>query len=257
MSDLVVQNIANLPTHLQKFAELRIGKTPFRNLKPMQQSKVCLDIITKSLAATGNKGEDENLLVFQSNELKDCLKDKYGELTADEILKALDMLIAGDFGPYMGLYKKSYYQALKGYYEIPERSQSMKQYLAIIEAPKTSEKPLELKIKETKESVLKAFNEFKETGNLPFTAFAYYDFLKEQGKFNWTREEKLEMNNQAEKEYEGILRERKSKGVIKPSQMADLMLNLNTNATFKNICKRIALKRYFDQLINEGKELEI
>lgn len=258
MTELITtDNLTKLPVGLQKFAQARIGNKAFKLLESSVQKKQCLDIVTLAHAAIGNKGTEADILVFQTNELISCLTGKYAELTIPEIKEAFEMLLSGEFGQFMGMNKRTYYIALKGYYELPQRTEGMKQYLALIEAPKVSEKPLHVKVQETKESVIRAFEEYKETKKLPYTSFAYYDFLKEQGKFNWTKEEKLEMHEQATREYEGLLRERKEQRVIKSSQVAELMLSLSSNPTFKNLCKKIALKRYFNLLINEGKELEI
>ena len=247
-----------LPENLKAFTELRL-EPPVSKINDIELKGKCLEIIGLSYAEQGQMGIEPNILAFQRDTLFSELRasNKFRTLTLSEVRSAFKMGIRGESGPFFGMCAKTYHQFLKHYFEKPERVEGMKQYLALIEAPKTSEKPFHIKLQETKESCLKAFLEYRNTRSLPFTAFAYYDFLRNDLKLiDWTKEEKAEIRKQAEIEYEGTLREKKQQRIIKKEQMVEMMLNLTTNATFLNTIKKIALKRYFDNCILKQFDLE-
>lgn len=256
MSDLILKPIEKLPLGLQTFASLRIGKTPFKSLSPMQKETECLDAVTKVHAMCGDKGEDDVLLEFQTIELQSCLTGKYGELTVEEINKALEMLIAGEFGQFFGLNRKSYYQALKGYYELPQRSECMKEYLSLTEAPK----PLISQEESEKiclNGAIQHFHEYKEMKNKVHPMFAgiYYKSLEKAGIISYSNEEKKSMLIEAEKEYVTELQTKKMAGVIKKDAYEQILANMSGNLSLKNWARRIALYRFFDQLIKDNRSI--
>ena len=95
MSNLEKVNlIEKLPLGLKKFTELRVGHPPVKNLAINHKKQQCYDIITRMHMACGTKGNDSDVLTFQTNELLSCLTDKYGELTIREVERSMEMLIA-------------------------------------------------------------------------------------------------------------------------------------------------------------------
>lgn len=251
MSDLVIQNKINqLPVGLQSFATLRVGKGPYKNLLPKQKTKVCLDIITVAHASTGNKGDDANLLAFQTQELMACLSEKYGELTVEEIKKAIEMLIAGEFGPYMGLYRASYYKALKSYYELPQRTQCMKEYLALEEAPKptlTQEEKDAIVYK----GLLKEFSTYKEAKVKDVPRFnpklttVYYNVIKKLNLVTWSEMEANKIEDNAKIQLKRMNNEE-----------SDFLEGIVGEHDFTSMCKLVAIKTYFDKCITTKFDLE-
>lgn len=257
MNQLTKTNKLDLiPLGLRSFASARVGIPPYKNLSDRDKTSSCYDLITKVHASHGHQGNDPKVLAFQTQELKDCLKDKYGELTVLEIQIAFEMLIAGEFGAYMGLYKKSYYQALKGYYEKPQRAESMKQYLAIVETESKAELSPDEKLRRNKEACVWCFEEYKKTGNIPNGHYKFYQTLLDLGLIKWTKEEKKAISTPIKSQYEKELETSKKRGHISTSQLAELLITLDSNPTLISRVRKVALAKYFDNLIKEGIELK-
>lgn len=255
MSNLEKINILDkLPLGLKRFAELRVNQTPVKNLSINFKKQQCYDLITRIHASCGNKGTDSDVLVFQTNELLSCLNEKYSELTIAEVGRALEMLLAGEFGPFMGLFKKSYYQALKAYYELPQRTQSMKQYLTLMEPQKTEISPEEKKQKNIK-ACKWYFNEYKKNGVLPNGHYAMYQTMWDLGMVRLTKEEKHDVNKRVTEDYTKKIETDRKRLKISKTQMIDILSNLDGNPTLKGLLRKEALIVYFNNLIKENKEI--
>ena len=249
MSNLIKSDvIKRLPVNLQRFAEARVSNPPFERLHIGEQKRECLKIVTMAHKSTGDKGNEEELLAFQTTELLDCLKEKYGQLTVPEVYRALEMLIAGEFGPFMGLFKKSYYQALKAYYELPQRKICMDEYLKLTEPPKLDELSQDEKLKRNKDACIYSFNEYKKTGEIIAGYYKVYGVLMELGLIKWTNEEKEEIKTPVKKEYLATLDKSLKRRIIKQSAYDELLQSLNTNPTYIGMLRKAGLKRYFDSI---------
>ena len=287
MNDLITtdkKTIELLPENLKQFSIARIGQPSFKSLNITEQKRICLDVITNAHYDLGyeknTKATDlAQILEAQSLCLIKELNSRYGTLTQLEIKEAFRIGLrkefhlfyssdqvnkksGQEFGYFYGLCSATYAKFLKLYFELPQRSLSQLEYLKLIEANtfKRAEKPIAIKITETKESIIKAFEHYKLTKELPYTAFAYYDFLwKEMKLISWTKEERALIIAEAEKEYVSSLKVQKASGKLKAKDYEDIVSNLagESNRTFINKVKKLSLKKYFDNLINENKNLEL
>lgn len=257
MSNLVKKTeIDSLPLGLRSFAERRVGNPPFKSYRISEQKGFCLDVITKLHAAYGERGNDAEILFFQSNELLNALSDKYGELTLNEIEKALEMLISGEAGQVFGLNKRSYYQALKYYFELPQRTESMKEYLRMLEDNKSTELSPDEKLRRNKEACVWAFNQYKETKEIPLGHYKFYQTLLDLGLIKWTKEEKTAISAPIKKQYQTEVESSRKRGKISSSQLADIMLSLDSNPTLISRVRKEALKKYFNNLITSKTDLK-
>ena len=241
-----------LPAYAVEWVGAKFNELPFNKLGQDAQKKGCLEIITIAHSDDGNKGgTDTNVLVFQTQALIGELSGKFGTLTLSEIKRAFKMGIRGEFGEYFGLCPKTYHQFLKGYSTHPERLRAQTEYLQLVEKASvpTSNKPLAQIQKESKESCMRIFKEYKKEGTLPPTN-AYYNLLRFEYKvINWTKEEMAEIRKEAEKAYTEKLKVSRSRGEIKQSEYENIVANLDeSNKTFLGAVKKIALKRYFDKI---------
>ncbi len=230
----------------------KFNHPPFNTLSKEAQKKGALDIITKAHFDDGNKGgTDASVLTFQSQALIAELTGNLGTLTLAEIESAFKMGIRGEFGEYFGLCAKTYHKFLKGYMTHPEKIRANTEYLEYVSRVfKTTDKPLVDKMKESKASCLSAFAEYKKTGNLPFAPWGYYNILRDELKvIEWTKEEKAEIRKEAEKQYTQKLKEDKANRLINKIDYENIIANLDeSNRSFINVCKRVALKKYFDKI---------
>jgi len=189
-------------------------------------------------------------LAFQTSALLEAITERFGTLTISEVAEAMKCGVRGDFGAYFGLCAKSYYQFLKAYQELPERSKSWTAYLDAVEKNQLSDKPVVFDREYLERSARNAFSDYKESGRLPFIPHAVYDTIKDLTGLPTliTQSDWPEVKAQAKKELSAKIPRN-----MKPLESALLSMD---NRTFEFTCKKIALKLYFDSLITAGKEPE-
>lgn len=251
------QAFEKLPANLQNFAKARI-EPPVKNISDIELKGKCLDIIGVAYAEQGQFGIEVNILTFQ----KECLftelrtNSKFKELTLSEVRSAFKNGIRGDSGPFFGMCAKTYHQFLKHYYEKPERVESMKQYLELMNQENKVELTAEEKLKKNKEACVWCFEEYKKTGNIPNGHYKFYQTLLDLGLIKWTKEEKKAISTPIKTQYEKELETSKKRGHISTSQLAELLITLDSNPTLISRVRKVALAKYFDKLIKEGIELK-
>lgn len=250
----------NLPTTLEKEA---FNKLP-ESLKPFVQARLeqvvktltdndlkhkCLDIITQAFAEQGQFNIDNKILSTQIEALFTELRTQapFKGLTLSEVKNAFKTGIRGETGLFFGMCAKTYHQFLKHYAEKKERSEGMRKYLDLLNEPKRVEKPLATKMAETAESYNRALEHYKKTKEMPYTSFAFYDYLVNDLKIEVvSKEDKFKIAKQAETEYTTELKVKKGQGLIRCEQYESIITSLSSNPTLKNRMKKLALKKYWD-----------
>lgn len=243
-----------LPANLQNFAKARI-EPPVKNISDIELKGKCLDIIGVAYAEQGQFGIEVNILTFQ----KECLftelrtNSKFKELTLSEVRSAFKNGIRGDSGPFFGMCAKTYHQFLKHYYEKPERVESMKQYLELMNQENKPELTAEEKKQKSKEALVWYFSEYKRTKKLGSGSYAMYESLYYGfGLCRFSDVEALDLKNSVQKkwdEYESQPKKNHYKAMFEGEI-------LEQAPTLKGNLRKEALKRYFDKLITEGIELK-
>lgn len=252
-----INKLEVLPLSLQPYAINRIGKKAIKDLTEPEIKRNCYMIISVAFAESGQLKVVSAMLQYQSDTLFNELKGKFKDLTIDELKEAFKMGIRHEFGQYFGLCAKTYNQFIKGYFERPERAEAMRVYLDSINAVIVKELTPEEKRKLTIQGVYSAYESFCKSGELPFYSAPYYDIIKENGLVNWSKEERLEMELEAKSEYIGKLRDDKMKRKINSKQFTTICESLGSNQSFKNVCKKVALKRFFESCKLSNFKLEL
>lgn len=244
---ITINNLDKLPESLKVWAVNRIGKKPIKLLTENEVKRSCSEIIAKSFADSGQLNVTTEMLQFQTQSLLDELSDKYKDLTIDEVKEAFKKGIRGETGPYFGLCAKTYHQFIKHYFESKERTEAMRVYLDLNRQEIVKDKPTPEQQNEIlKKGIKLAYEVYVKSGELPFYSAPYYDYLKKNNLVNWSKEQIEEMKIEAETEYRGRLIEDRDNRVINTLQYKAIIENLNTNQTFKNVCKKIGLKYWFE-----------
>lgn len=247
MNLIVNNNFDKLPESLRQYAINRVGKKTIKNSSPFEVTRTCSEIIAKSFADSGQLNVTSEMLKFQTQSLVDELSGKYKDLTLDEVREAFKKGIRGETGPYFGLCAKTYHQFIKHYFESKERSEAMRVYLDLNRQEIVKDKPTPEQQNEIlKKGIKLAYEVYVKSGELPFYSAPYYDYLKKNNLVNWSKEQIEEMKIEAETEYRGRLIEDRDNRVINTLQYKAIIENLNTNQTFKNVCKKIGLKYWFE-----------
>lgn len=249
MSDIVIHNqFDKLPESLRQYAINRVGKKAIKDLTPNEVKRHCNEIIAKAFADDGKFQVTSEMLSFQSLALFEELKGKFKDLTIDEVKEAFRLGIRGETGAYFGLCAKTYHQFIKHYFERKERSEAMRVYLDQFGTGITDKK---LTDDEKREQMIKgirlAYEAYCRCGELPFYPAPYYDFIKNELKLtNWTKEQRDEIEREAREQYTNKLANDRKNRIINAEKFQQIINNLNTDQTFFNHLKKVALKKFFE-----------
>lgn len=258
LSTLIEKNAFELlPLNLKEVTEARL-EAPVKELSDIFLKGKCLDLITVSYSEQAQFNIEPQILAHQRDALLAELRDsnKFKELTWSEVQRAFKTGIRGESGPFFGMCAKTYHQFLKHYYEKPERIEGMRQYLALMETINKPEPSESEKKQKNFEACEWAFETYKNTGVIPNGHFKFYQTLMDLGLIKWTPEEKKAISGPIKLEYQKELESKKKNGHINASQLAELMISLDSNATLISRVRKEALKRYFDKLKNENLNLK-
>lgn len=241
-----------LPAGTAEFVIQRQEK-PFEKYSKQVQKIICLGIMTRAFTDFSPNGmPSAQILQFQTEALLIELKGKFGTMTASEIGAAFNRGIRSESGPFFGMCPMTYNQFLKWYFNLPERSAAWSKYLDFVENVKTSEKPVVL----TKDFLIRAaknaFEDYKKSGSLPIVPHSIYDTIKELMGVSTIIPKKC-WENVSHEATEALKKRNSSR---KGQKTVSEVLNRESRS-WEFECKKIALKMFFDDLINRNEALEL
>lgn len=247
-----------------------------RDVEELEIDKVVLPAILKAQKDLGfNPNEEKGSHLMDGIALE--IKRAVPNIRLLEIPIAINKGVLGEYGDFLGLSIVSVIKFLKTHYMSAKRAEIAKQV-----SHKEEEKPIP-SIEEQKAlakvHLIEGFERYKETKKIPFSAVYLYRFLsKHFNLVEYSNEVKFEMYYEAilkiknEKEHDLDINSRISnrkdidflngfldtipdkiecaKAVLKAVQEKELRYML------KNESERIALKRYFDNLIEMETEIK-
>lgn len=220
-----------------------------RNLTEAEFRKNMLVLIGKTHLNCGFK-LDENQIGLTVDELCSDLKKYNGLLSFQEIQIAFNNGYKKQYGDFFGLNNATYFVWVNAYTWNQSRLNAKK---AIENAKNPIAKPQpsqEEKERIVKEGVLKMFEDYKKGGNILDSGNVSYNFLNGAGLLKPTIEKKMEYMDQAKAELrnEAI----NNKGNRPLSKVLEDVLQ---DELVTSRAKRLALKEYFDGLIEFETEL--
>lgn len=247
-----------------------------RDVEELEIDKVVLPAILKAQKDLGfNPNEEKGSHLMDGIALE--IKRAVPNIRLLEIPIAINKGVLGEYGDFLGLSIVTVIKFLKAHYTSAKRAEIAKQV-----PHKEEEKPIP-SIEEQKAlakfHLIEGFERYKETKKIPFSAVYLYRFLsKHFNLVQYSNEAKYEMYYEAilkikkEKEHDLNINSRMSnrkdvdflngfldtlsdkiecaKAVLKAVQEKELRYML------KNESERIALKRYFDNLIEMETEIK-
>lgn len=247
-----------------------------RDVEELEIDKVVLPAILKAQKDLGfNPNEEKGSHLMDGIALE--IKRAVPNIRLLEIPIAISKGVLGEYGDFIGLSIVTVIKFLKAHYTSAKRAEIAKQV-----SHKEEEKPIP-SIEEQKAlakvHLIEGFERYKETKKIPFSAVYLYRFLSEHFKLvEYPNEVKFEMyyqsilNIKREKEQDLDINSRMSnrkdidflngfldtfphkiecaKAVLKAVKEKELRYML------KNESERIALKRYFDNLIEMETEIK-
>ena len=228
--------------------------------KPLEFVNIYSEDKTNS-QLSNKKGEfviykESDIKTFQTNFLIKELSGQYGTLTLSEIKKAFYMGVRNEFNTekekWYSMCPATYHFFLKKYFNLPQRVEGMKQYLEIVKASNVVELTPEEKRQKSKDALVWYFNEYKRTKKLGSGSYAMYESLYYGfGLCRFEASEVDDIRKTAQKNLDKYEEEKPNKNKAK-----FIGVLIKEQPTLKSELRKEDLKRYFDNLITKGIELE-
>ena len=214
---------------------------------------------------------DNKDLVGLAFSVYELIERKYVNLTVSELRTACKFGIIEVYGKWFGICLKTIAQFIDGYILSEARKNAVKEWNAKIAKEETRETPVNEKIEISKPMILNAFNHFKLHGTMPVGAYAFYDILNELIGVDYKgiktlvtdRETRLKLVEEVEGSYLKLTLQQidlntKRKNFDEVKKLQDSIDNgFKESKTLTKWKKEAFLKHYFNQLIEEGKQLEL
>lgn len=213
------------------------------------------DLIYKTHLNCGIQWQRESIL-STINELAQGIIVRAGGMTFTELEISFANGWKGDYGDFFGLNNKTYFGWITGYLDSEQKKTAQK---LILQAKDESNKPVTTGPTEQqqdeiiKKGCVRAFEDFKATGNLIDAGSVKYNFLERNNFLKLTPERKKQIKDLVvEKEKMNIQKNRKE-----TENLSDLINSfMGNNNRIVSLCKLEALKQFFKELIETGIELK-
>lgn len=230
------------------YTEIMISQIP-----EIEFFKKMLGLIGKTHLNAGNKFDKDQVNLTINDLCIEFIK-YYGFLSFSEIEIAFKNGLKKEYGEYYGLCNVTYFDWVKGYYQCGIRMKA----LNAIEDAKLELKPKETYSEQEKELIIingakQKFNEFKSGIEISDCGNVSYNYLVRRGLINFTVERKNQIK-------ETTIIEMKSRITFDKSRTEKVGDAINKALTKDAIIcnsKKNALKEFFRDLIEMGKELEL
>ena len=248
--------IAKLPIASQKYIIAKNGHKVL-DLKIGTAIKGIYDIVVQTMINSGSKKdlEDITLITNLAESVYQLITTKYQSLTIEEFKILCFNGVTNEYGDYFGINLTTISNWVKAFQNDINRKQSMHYWNNLIHLATVKDKTPNEKRQIIIDGLITLFNELKPKFNehkdkfkleMPIISYIFYDFLKELGLMNFSKERKEDIYDRSKYQYEAKLQKSKLDPTIKFNQK-DLelaLLNLPKDRTFANLCKLEALRDY-------------
>lgn len=239
-------------------------------LESIKNSRKILEMTKKEIALECNSfilkahvdagftinGGNQAMLIL-SDSIADDLFTYFRTLTINEVGIAIKNGIRGEYGSYMGINVKTVHQFCKAYKESFDRNEVLRKNTMQTDDEPTLDEAEKKRIMD--EACIKAFDEYKKTGKLTDFGGAKFKHLKEHKVITLTQERYKEIMDRAILQVKAEAAESiyKSGQDSTASVIAKaIMANAGSHEVTKNAARLIALKEYFDFLIENEFEVK-
>lgn len=230
----------------------------------------CADIVADviSAAGPGSKNDKEVAINIYMTLSQDLRKPKFLKVALAEVSEACYRGVRREFGDFFAPNISVIHGWIDAYMRLKDRTEAINKFtLKLKDQPvSTTEVPVFIQVKRDKEAAINCFTDYKTSGKLPFFGFAYYDCLvKLLGVKTLVSdpEVRASIKRQTVDGYKDKLVAEKERAERRGSFneanaiMERILTGVSADATVLNKQKELALKWYFDSLINQNKDLEL
>jgi hypothetical protein len=249
-----IQTIDLLPENAQPFLRAMYQTEIISKLSQSQANEVVLSLITICLQEAGLKdAQDAKVKVFLTERLLQDLRGiKFKHLTVGELKIVLSEGVRGTYGQFMGINITTIHNWIKSFYEDERRKKSLIYYNKLLSMQIGKPQPTPEEMEKTLQAgCISAYEDFKK-GEETKIPKVIYDYLWKYFNIEWSREERLQIKEQAKMNFKSELTRKKFNREITTAQYVNI---LNSGNSLDIEMKKVALKKYFEKLQSENKQL--
>lgn len=259
--------MAKMPIHYQKYIIAKNGHKVL-DLKIGTAIKGIYDIVVQTMINSGHKKdlEDIALITNLAESVYQLITTKNQSLTIEEFKILCFNGVTNEYGDYFGINLTTISNWIKAFQNDINRKQSMHYWNNLIHLATVKDKTPNEKRQIIIDGLITLFNELKPKFDdhkdkfkleMPIISYIFYDFLKELGLMNFTKERKEEIYDRSKFQYEAKLQKSRLDPTIKFTQkdLESALLNLPKDRTFSNLCKLEALRDYLSDLFELDEDL--
>ena len=264
-----IKGLETLPNDKKTIIQAMIDKKVLSGLKEDGVSFV-FEVIKVTEINSGLTKLDNKDLTALAFSVYDLINENFKNLTHLELKTACKNGVIGNYGQWFGMCLKTFNEWIKAYLNAEVRKQAIKDWNLAVEKSQFSDKPIVNLDLFNKESCLRAFENYKNTGNMPMAAFAYYDTINDLIGVDYNGKKSLITDKAARKHLVSISEEEYQKMALNSKKRAEINGNFGAGETimdalltdvralksFERITKFNFLKYYFDYLIKNNIQLD-
>lgn len=265
MNTEIVKYEENRFTQLEK-SVIEAFKAPLiKNISTYDLIRHIVNVINKAHVDYGItvKGEtfeeQKNHIKVMAKEVMNDLKKRYPTLTVKEFEIAVENGIRKEYGEFFGINVSTINQFIKAYKKSEEREEAIRKLKLLRQEQEKEVIPTAEEIQRfMNESCLKAFQKYKENGSLIDLGGAKFKHLEALGIINHSLERKKEILAHAKQKCisearQTILNSSRESNIR--SIAFEVVKHPDNNEIVKNTAREMALKIFFDELIEMETEL--
>lgn len=259
--------IEKLPIMYQKYVEAKQSDV-ISSLTPLDCELFIVDLITELQVNIGHTKKAEDGITNEQTAIavSSFIFKTHPTLTKKELKLACLMYFIESQAEVQGVNLKSIVGSINTYINSENKKKAMAEWNKMIDLVQINKYDDSQKEQIIIDGCVHFFNEYKQNGLLnqiiaPVDSLCaiFYDKLKEKGLLIFTKERKLEIYDKAVIKYkeqlEAAKRDRKMKFEQKDFDLMVSLLAENKNRPFANLCKKMSLLQYFDELVEMEQDL--
>lgn len=237
-----------------------IAKVSSYDLDRALYSIILKAFISSGIGLKGETDEEQKSRIkIMAKEVAADLRKRHATLTIREFELAVENGIRKEYGDFHGLNVATFHMFAREFKKSAEREEALRKLRLLKEEQENEVKPSDEEINRImNEACLNAFYRYKKTKCLVDFGGAKYQHLEKNGLINHSIDLKKEIFRKARE----LALLDASTTIMKPGENTaktiahEVIKNPDKHEIVKNIAREMALKRFFDDLIETGTELK-
>lgn len=251
-------------TQFEKSVIEAIAYPIIRNVSTYDLIRVVVNVIDKAhvhagITVKGDAKDQDTYIKVMAKEVMNDLKKRFSSLTVKEFELAVENGIRKEYGDFHGLNVATFHMFAREFKKSAEREEALRKLRLLKEEQEKEVKPSDEEVNRImNEACLNAFDRYKKTKKLVDFGGAKYKHLEKNGLINHSIDIRKEIFRKAREQ--ALLDA--STTIMNPKETTaktiahEVLKNPDKHEIVKNIAREMALKRFFDDLIETDTELK-